>query len=237
MDQYWDTLATEDAYHGVMTEKYGWDKEEYYRTGKEHVEQLVMPFVQKTGVDTSQSSILDIGCGTGRMDRFLAEHFQKVIGTDVSAEMIEKAKEDHVGTSIDFLVTSGKDLHEVQSDSMDVVFSYATLQHVSRKSWVCNHFRDVFRILKKDGVAKMEVRGAPGNPPGRVVWFRGLERCYITLVFWRGFLPLPFLRFYNPLYGACFKKTELTSILKKAGFASVETSLEGGRHLWAEVRK
>ncbi len=38
--------------------------------------------------------LLDFGCGNGRQTRFLARHFQKVIGTDVAPSAIAKAREE-----------------------------------------------------------------------------------------------------------------------------------------------
>ena len=237
MDQFWDKRAADDPYHWVMTEKHGWEEDEYYNTGKEHVETLVLPFIREHNKSPSDLSILDIGCGTGRMAKFLADHFHTVIGTDVSKEMIDKAQEDHADLNIEFLVTTGRDLQQIASNSLDVCFSFATLQHVSRKSWVIAHFAEIHRILKDGGHAKIEVRGEPGNPAGKVLWFKGLERMYIALVLWRKIVPLPFFRLYNPLYGACFTEQELNSICTNIGFKGVKTYREGGRHLWVELQK
>lgn len=38
--------------------------------------------------------LLDFGCGNGRQTRYLARHFQKVIGTDVAPSAITKAREE-----------------------------------------------------------------------------------------------------------------------------------------------
>lgn len=38
--------------------------------------------------------LLDFGCGNGRQTRFLARHFPRVIGTDVSASAIAKARQE-----------------------------------------------------------------------------------------------------------------------------------------------
>lgn len=236
MQQYWDTSAAKNAYGSVMTARKDWSKDEYYQEGKKHVEELVVPFLNKKGItNTSAMTIVDLGCGTGRMSRFLRDRFNTVIGTDVSKEMIETAKRDHSDTDISFFATSGVDLAPIQSESVDVVFSFATLQHVSSKTAVIQNLKECFRVLKTGGHLKIEVRGEPGNPAGRVLWFKGFNHFYIALVLWRNLIPAPFFRRYTPLYGACFQPQELASILKSIGFQSVETYRVGGRHLWAEA--
>ena len=40
--------------------------------------------------------IIDLGCGNGRQSRFLAKHFEKVIGVDVSESAIRLAKQETV---------------------------------------------------------------------------------------------------------------------------------------------
>ena len=44
--------------------------------------------------DLSGKRVLDIGCGNGRQTRFLARHFQKVVGVDISAAAVELARRE-----------------------------------------------------------------------------------------------------------------------------------------------
>lgn len=47
--------------------------------------------------------LVDLGCGNGRQTRFLAKHFPRVIGTDVSTSALAKAsQETPPGSSIEF---------------------------------------------------------------------------------------------------------------------------------------
>ena len=46
--------------------------------------------------------IADLGCGTGSQTLFLAQHFPKAIGLDVSAEVIKTAKTLHSSPKIDY---------------------------------------------------------------------------------------------------------------------------------------
>lgn len=52
--------------------------------------------------------ILDLGCGNGRQSRFLARHFKKVIGVDVSPAAVELARRETVEEkNVDFHVLDG----------------------------------------------------------------------------------------------------------------------------------
>ncbi len=52
--------------------------------------------------------ILDFGCGNGRQSRFLARHFQQVVGVDVSAAAVELARRETVEEkNVDFHVLDG----------------------------------------------------------------------------------------------------------------------------------
>ncbi len=240
MKAFWNKGAAENPYHWVMTGKKHWEKQEYYMEGQKHVEEMVLPFVRDHVPrleDCASKTFLDIGCGTGRMTIFLKPFFREVIGTDVSEEMIKQATLDHQGTGVRFHATSGVDLHALESESVDIGFSFAAYQHIPRKSAVVSNMREVYRVLKPNGFAKIEVRGAPGNPPGKVVWFRGFERCYLAFVLWRGVIPILFMRFYTPLYGACFGEKELYNILRSIGFQSIKVYKKNMRHLWAEITK
>jgi SAM-dependent methyltransferase len=46
--------------------------------------------------------LLDFGCGNGRQTRYLAQHFDRIIGTDVSASAIAKAKEETKDQKIEY---------------------------------------------------------------------------------------------------------------------------------------
>jgi SAM-dependent methyltransferase/O-antigen/teichoic acid export membrane protein len=238
MQEKWNSRAQNNAYAAVMTGKTDWTPEEYDRTGEEHMRELILPMLQRIGWTSNlHRTALDLGCGTGRMTKWLGQRFGSAIGTDVSEIMIAQARQDHHEPNLTFIATNGIDLSPVPDASIDFCFSFAALQHVPRRSYVLENLREVCRVLKPTGWARIELRGAPGNPPGHVLWFKGLERCYIALVLWRGMLPIPFFRSYNTLYGACFREEEISDFLVRLGCKDVTTHCLGGRHLWIEWNK
>jgi trans-aconitate 2-methyltransferase len=105
-------------------------------------------------------TVLDAGCGSGRMTRHLLERLPngRVIGVDASPSMIEHARQE-LGKSarLELIVA---DLLEFELDEpVDAVFSNATLH------WVLDHdrlFERLFSALRPGG--RMEAQfGGEGN--------------------------------------------------------------------------
>lgn len=98
-------------------------------------------------------TVLDLGCGGG-LDTFLAARKVgekgKVIGVDMSAEMVEKAK-NNAGKdnykNVEFKVGEIENL-PIDDNSIDVVISNCVINHCTDKLAA---FKEIFRVLKPDG--------------------------------------------------------------------------------------
>jgi trans-aconitate 2-methyltransferase len=88
---------------------------------------------------SGDETVLDAGCGSGRVTRLLLERVPRgrVIGVDASPSMIAKARET-LGADVELVVS---DLIELElPDSVDVVFSSATFH------WILDHRRLFARL-------------------------------------------------------------------------------------------
>jgi SAM-dependent methyltransferase len=152
---YWDNAARNDPYWHIATSAHG-DAQGFYAVGAAETDALLA----LCGVVPDEGrSVLEIGCGAGRMTRRLAELFGQVIALDVSAEMLKRAREaladkDNVG----FLQGNGADLSGVADQSVDLVFSYITLQHVPTVKGQLGYVRETARVLRPGGQAALQVR-------------------------------------------------------------------------------
>jgi len=107
---------------------------------------------------------LDMGCGVGRITFSMARDFFKVIGVDASKKMIEKAQEykRYLGIeNVEFKVNNGVDLSIIESDSIDFLFSYLTLQHCPSADQVLNYIKEFARVSRKGGVCLFQTRVSP----------------------------------------------------------------------------
>ncbi len=139
-----------------------WDARTYDRLAapQEEWARAVLERLPLSGGET----VLDAGCGSGRVTKLLAERLSggRVIGIDGSPSMIEFAGENLAAygdrvrlVNSDLLELSPELLREeAGADSVDVVFSNATFH------WIADHDR-LFRRLFADS--------ATGRPAGRAV--------------------------------------------------------------------
>lgn len=102
--------------------------------------------------DVRGKTVLDYGCGLGDNSVLVAKHGAKVIGVDISPELIELAEkrltQHNLAQSADFRVGSAHEL-PLENESVDVVFGMAILHHLDLKL----ASTEVFRVLKKGGRA------------------------------------------------------------------------------------
>jgi hypothetical protein len=73
--------------------------------------------------------ILEIGCEWGTTTRILAEHCKEVIGTDISSECIERAKERH--PDLHFEVLDGFDVRAALDMGMQFTKIYIDISGMS----------------------------------------------------------------------------------------------------------
>jgi SAM-dependent methyltransferase len=85
-----------------------------------------------------RQTALDIGCGTGEFSRLLAKRFTKIVAIDLSATMIEVARQrSSQFSNIDFQVADILQW-DFPIEQFDVIVSIATLHHVPIASLLPN---------------------------------------------------------------------------------------------------
>jgi len=95
-------------------------------------------------------SVLDIGCGTGRWCRMLAEKGAFVTGADISEEAIALAQQKTPSDRVRFMVSSIADLDQ-PPHSFDVITCVTVLQHVTDPDELQRSLSVIKRLLKPQG--------------------------------------------------------------------------------------
>lgn len=117
----------------------------------------------------AEQDVLDIGCGIGRMDKHVAPRVRRLVGLDVSGEMVARARVRLSALrNVEFVEGDGTSLRPLADASFGLVFSHIVFQHAPR--FVARaYFAEAHRVLRPGGefVFQMPeaVPGAPADPP------------------------------------------------------------------------
>jgi len=160
----WDRRARENARHYVNTGREDWTDEEFFASGKQTVSEHILTDMTNIcqGREPRSMTVLEVGCGAGRVTRALAEVFAYVHGVDVSGEMVRLATaalQDHPNCRV--VQNNGWDLTALGDIQVDFAFSTIVFQHIRSKEIIENYVREVHRVLRPGGLFKFEVQGYP----------------------------------------------------------------------------
>lgn len=206
MRRDWEIRARENAPFYICTTA-AESPEAFAASGeKDLVEQVI------DGLPVSRSwRVLEIGCGIGRLAKPLASRVERVVGVDLSEEMIRKGREYCADRpNIELHRTDGS-LRFLEAGSFDFVFSHIVFQHVPRKAYVERYLREAHRLLKPGGILRVQVDGRS----------RQFFRRWVA----------------DSWSGVVFSERELTRRLARAGLRVTEVRGAGTQYLRATAEK
>lgn len=89
---------------------------------------------------------VDVGCGTGQSTKFLAPHFKKVLGTDISEAQIEEANNSLKSANTTFRALPAEEV-PVDDASVDLLTACAAVHWFDTEKFL----KEVDRVLKTHG--------------------------------------------------------------------------------------
>jgi ubiquinone/menaquinone biosynthesis C-methylase UbiE len=166
MKRQWDEMAGKNPFFSITSwpefEKIdSIDLERFWNMGRTHADNLLSKVELS---DTRRLSMVEIGCGIGRMTHRFAELFKEVYAMDISREMLKEAGRywSHM-KNVHFIEGSGEDLNPMPDQAVDFVFSFYVLNHVTRPEIVLSYIRETSRVLKPYGYALLHFRIKPSS--------------------------------------------------------------------------
>lgn len=131
----------------------------FYERGEHFWQRWFQTLLWETN-DKKELRILDYGCGMGRIANQAANFSNHTYGVDISKTQIEYAKKYCPNSDqIQFLSLNENDFTiPLQNDFFDIVYSYAVLQHIKLKSSLELAVNEMCRVLKKNGILKIQIR-------------------------------------------------------------------------------
>ncbi len=109
---------------------------------------VIHPEMTKLFGEVRGKHIADYGCGEGDLLRELSEQGAHTYGYDISAAMIDKARERSRGSTLETITSGQIPLPEAH---LDAVFSNLVLMMCPSLNEIRGIFREIHRVLKKDG--------------------------------------------------------------------------------------
>ena len=105
--------------------------------------------------------VLDFGCGSGRLSYWIAPLVKKVIGLEISPEMIDMAERNRTSKNVEFMLYDGVHFPVFQY-SFDLVLSVGVLQLI-REELLKSTLSSLARCLRKDGMGYL-IEQVSDNP-------------------------------------------------------------------------
>ena len=112
-------------------------------------------------------AILDVACGQGYFSRAFAQNGADVVASDISSELVEKAKAYPGTAGIEYYVAPADNLSFMGDESMDVVTIILALQNIENLQGT---FAEARRVLKKGGKLVFVVNHPAFRIPQRSDW-------------------------------------------------------------------
>ena len=111
-------------------------------------------------------NIIDIGCGPGNSTQVLCERYpdSKVLGVDMSDDMIKTARETH--DNAEFMVCDVEREIDKISEKYDIVFSNACIQ------WIPNHellLKNMMNLLNEGGALAVQIPMNYNEPIHKII--------------------------------------------------------------------
>ena len=158
----WNQGAIKDAITYLLGSKHkrNLDLNSFFALKSRQAERWTSAFFHEMNFAPAGKRMLDIGCGIGGMVRYFSDLFAEAHGVDISDEMITRAHDlNRDKTNLSFSTSNGFDLSMYQDSSFDFCFSFATFQYFPSLVVVKNSFREVARILKPNGLFRIQLDG------------------------------------------------------------------------------
>jgi SAM-dependent methyltransferase len=160
MRRFWDARARENANYFVdnRVNYAGGDEAWFWEQGERDLRQM-LELLQI--IPTADDTVLDVGCGVGRLLKALAPQVAATIGIDVSEEMVARARENLAGLPVTLQHGDGTTLAPVADASVEGVVSLVVFQHIPDPRVTLGYIREIGRVLKPGGWAGIHVSDDP----------------------------------------------------------------------------
>jgi SAM-dependent methyltransferase len=161
MRAFWDDAAVRNAMFYVDTSlSYDQPDREAFIAAGRRIAAIALD--ESRATPPGHDLAVEIGCGLGRICAAMAESFDRVVGFDISSEMVSRARELVTDPRVEFHHSDGVSLPQVADATADVVVTFTVFQHAPRRAVIKANIEEAARILKPGGVFALQWNATPG---------------------------------------------------------------------------
>ena len=136
------------------------DKQQYDNIGQHYVQKInsskiyaLPPTLLYLSGDVTNKKVLDLACGDGYFSRILAkQHPKKIIGVDISFEMINMAKEIETKNPLGIEYIQQDVLSLSLSEKFDIITAVYLLDYASTTDELQKMIQSIYDHLEKGGI-------------------------------------------------------------------------------------
>lgn len=157
--EYWEELARREPYFPVLdADGRLAAPDEFFATGEADVAALLMAIRSLLRRDVPLDSVLDFGCGAGRLTLPLAKRSKRVVACDIAPTILEHARQnaERAGLANITFTLAG----ELPQTSFDFICSLAVFPYIAPSEGY-GLIRSLTRRIAPGGIAAIQMRFGP----------------------------------------------------------------------------
>ena len=167
---FWDRHARRDPLWAILSDptKKGrqWNLRSFFETGAREIS-LLMYLLRDLKIEFSHDVALDFGCGVGRLTQSLALYFERVVGLDISPEMIRLAETLNGNSAkVRYVCNVRSDLRLFTDSEFTFAYSDVVLQHINPET-ALNYLAELFRVVAPGGILVFQLPSHLRPPEGQ----------------------------------------------------------------------
>jgi len=163
-DSAWEEWGRRDPYFGVITDpKYRRSSinerstQEFFDSGRSHVDYVLTTIKKYINPEFAPCTVLDFGCGVGRLLLPFATVANDVLGLDVSLSMLREARKNcHERGMRNVRLLHSDDELSTLTETFDLIHSCIVLQHIPIKRGRVI-FAKLLRHVRPGGVCAIQL--------------------------------------------------------------------------------
>ena len=149
INSFWNRAAEDNPYWYVSSHgSYDADRnlEEFWASGRT----IWADIKRAVGYTPSPTdTVVEIGCGVGRLTRAMAPEVGRVIALDISESMLAIARQSKL-SNVDFRMARGFSLPGISDGSIDLAIGYCVFQHLPSHAALKSYVDEMCRITNPE---------------------------------------------------------------------------------------